>query len=56
MGSELLDAILMGMRGQSPERVSLEQGNAKCLREDSDALRILLAEDIDVNQAALMVC
>jgi signal transduction histidine kinase/DNA-binding response OmpR family regulator len=56
MGSELLDAILIGMRGQSPERVSLEQGNAKCLREDSDALRILLAEDIDVNQAALMVC
>jgi two-component system, sensor histidine kinase and response regulator len=51
--SELLDKIVMALGDQSPVKVSMEQGVVKSLHEQTDALRVLIAEDTPGNQAVL---
>jgi two-component system sensor histidine kinase/response regulator len=51
--SELLDTIDRALRGDSPRKASKEQCDTNSLHEPTNALRILIAEDIPENQEVL---
>jgi signal transduction histidine kinase/DNA-binding response OmpR family regulator len=53
VGSELLAAIEKAIGGQSSEKVSNEQCDTKASHEQTNALKILIAEDIRENQEVL---
>ncbi len=50
---ELIARIVMALSGQSRQRAAREQSIAKFSREETDALRILIAEDTPGNRAVL---
>jgi signal transduction histidine kinase/DNA-binding response OmpR family regulator len=53
VSAELLDAVQRALGGPSPEKVSNEQRDAKASHVQTNALKILIAEDIPENQEVL---